>query len=90
MCNATKLITDGRDEWVIGADLTVRRSLPLFPPRATEEWTRRHVSNVPTLLQKSKVASVQFFGETLKCEAIDDSDMFSRATEVAYEFSVRR
>jgi hypothetical protein len=40
------------------------------------------------LLQKSKVASVRIFGETLKHEAIDDSDNLSRATEVAYEFSV--
>jgi predicted nucleotidyltransferase len=42
------------------------------------------------LLQKSKVASVRIFGETLKREAIDDSDNLSRVTEVAYEFSVRR
>jgi hypothetical protein len=42
------------------------------------------------LLQKSKVASVRFFGETLKREAAADSDNLSRATEVAYEFSVRR
>ena len=41
------------------------------------------------LLQKPKVASVRVFGETLKHEAIDDSDNPSRATEVAYEFSVR-
>jgi len=41
-------------------------------------------------LQKSKVASVCIFGETLKHEAIDDSDNLSRATEVAYEFSVRQ
>jgi hypothetical protein len=41
------------------------------------------------LLQKSKVASARIFGETLKHEAIDDSDDLSRATEVAYEFSVR-
>jgi hypothetical protein len=41
------------------------------------------------LLQKSKVASVRIFGETLKHEAIDDSDNLSRATEVACEFSVR-
>jgi hypothetical protein len=41
------------------------------------------------LLQKSKVASVRIFGEILKHEAIDDSDDLSRATEVAYEFSVR-
>jgi hypothetical protein len=42
------------------------------------------------LLQKSKVASVRIFGETLEREAIDDSYNFSRVTEVAYEFSVRR
>jgi hypothetical protein len=42
------------------------------------------------LLQKSKVASDRIFGETLKHEAIDDSDNLSRVTEVAYEFSVRR
>ena len=42
------------------------------------------------LLHKSKVVSVRIFGETLKREAIDDSDNLSRATEVAYEFCVRR
>src|ERR1700688_4497132 len=42
------------------------------------------------VLQKSKVAPVQIFGETLRREAIDDSDNLSRATEVAYEFCVRR
>jgi hypothetical protein len=42
------------------------------------------------LLQKSKVASVRIFCETLKREAIDDSYNLSRFTEVAYEFSVRR
>jgi hypothetical protein len=42
------------------------------------------------LLQKSKVASDRIFGETLKREAIDDSDNLSRVTEVAYQFSVRR
>src|ERR1700738_690661 len=42
------------------------------------------------VLQKSKVASVRIFGETLKREAIDDSYNLSRFTEVAYEFSVRR
>jgi hypothetical protein len=35
------------------------------------------------VLQKSKVASVRIFGETLKDEAIDDSYNLSRATEVA-------
>jgi hypothetical protein len=41
-------------------------------------------------LQKSKVASVRIFGETLKREAFDDSDNLSRATEVAYEFCLAR
>ncbi|MBR1280362.1 hypothetical protein [Bradyrhizobium sp. AUGA SZCCT0283] len=48
------------------------------------------VRKVPILLQKSKVASVQIFGETLKHEAIDNSDNLSRVTEIAYEFSVRQ
>jgi hypothetical protein len=42
------------------------------------------------LLQKSKVASARIFGETLTREAIGDSYNLSRATEVAYEFCVRR
>jgi hypothetical protein len=42
------------------------------------------------LLQKSKVAPVRIFGETLKREAIDDSDNLSRAAEVAHEFCVGR
>jgi hypothetical protein len=42
------------------------------------------------VLQKSKVASVRIFGETLKREPVDDSDYLSRATEVAHEFCVRR
>jgi hypothetical protein len=42
------------------------------------------------MLQKSKVAAVQIFGETLKREAIDDSNNLSRITEAAYEFRVRR
>src|SRR5471032_1187683 len=50
----------------------------------------RLVRFVPILLQKSKVASVRIFGETLKREAINDSYNLSRATKVAYEFSVRR
>jgi hypothetical protein len=44
---------------------------------------------LPILLQKSKVASVRIFGETLRHEAIDDPDNFSRATEVAYESGLR-
>ena len=50
----------------------------------------RHIRSVPIVLQKSKVASVRIFGETLKREAIGDSYSLSRATEVAYEFCVRR
>jgi hypothetical protein len=42
------------------------------------------------LADKSKVASVRIFGETLKREAIDDSYNLSHVTEVAYEFSARR
>jgi hypothetical protein len=49
-----------------------------------------HVKSVMSLLQKSKVASVRIFGETLKRELVDDSDYLSRATEVAYEFCLRR
>jgi hypothetical protein len=45
---------------------------------------------VPIVLQKSKVASVRIFGETLERAAIDDSDNLSRVSEVAYEFSMRR
>jgi hypothetical protein len=44
----------------------------------------------PILLKKSKVASGLIFDATLKREAIDDSDNSSRATEVGYEFCVRR
>jgi hypothetical protein len=44
----------------------------------------------PILLQKSKVASVEIFSETLKREPVDDSDNLSRASEVAYEFCMRR
>jgi len=60
-----------------------------LPPKADSSRTSRYDRFVPILLQKSKVASVRIFGETLRYEAIDDSDNLSRATEVAYEFSVR-
>jgi hypothetical protein len=53
-------------------------------------WAGSEARFGPILLQKSKVASVRIFGETLKREAIDDSDKLSRVTEVAYEFNVRR
>jgi hypothetical protein len=42
------------------------------------------------VLQNSKVAAVQIFGEDLKRKEVDDSHSFSRATEVAHEFGARR
>jgi hypothetical protein len=42
------------------------------------------------LLQKSKVAPACIFGETSKCESVDDSYSLSRVAEIAYEFCVRR
>jgi len=42
------------------------------------------------VLQNSEVAAVRIFGETLDCDAIDDSDNLSGIAEVAYEFSMRR
>jgi hypothetical protein len=42
------------------------------------------------VLQNSKVAAVQIFGENLKRKEVDDSHSFSRATEVAHEFVARR
>jgi hypothetical protein len=42
------------------------------------------------VLQNSKVAAVQIFGENLKRKEVDDSLSFSRATEVAHEFGERR
>ena len=42
------------------------------------------------VLQNSKVAAVQIFGENLKRKEVDNSHSFSRATEVAHEFGARR
>ena len=42
------------------------------------------------VLQKSKLAAVQIFGENLKRKEVDDSHSLSRATEVAHEFGARR
>jgi hypothetical protein len=42
------------------------------------------------LLQKSKVAAVQIFGENLKRKEVNDSHSLSRATEVAHEFGAGR
>jgi predicted nucleotidyltransferase len=41
------------------------------------------------LLQKSKVASVRIFGETLKREAIDDSDTVLGRLSSMVHFSIR-
>ena len=45
---------------------------------------------LPIVLQKSKVAAVQIFGENPKRQEVDDSYSLSRATEVAREFGARR
>ena len=66
------------------------KSMSAFVRIPDSKLTSLYVRFVPILLQKSKVASVRIFGESLKREAIDDSDNLSRVTEVAYEFSVRR
>ena len=42
------------------------------------------------VLQKSKVATVQNFGENRKRKEVADSRSLSRATEVAHEFGARR
>jgi hypothetical protein len=76
--------------WVQSRPNWAFRVTSAIPPIATELRTLLEVRLVPILLQKSKVAPVRIFGETLKCEAIDDSDNLSRVIEVAYEFSVRR
>jgi hypothetical protein len=63
------------------------------PPQLAASFISNQACDVACwqiLLQKSKVASARIFGETLKREAIDDSDNLSRVSEVAYEFSMRR
>ena len=70
--------------------LTFFAAMSASPSKADIGPDMAHVCFGPILLQKSKVAPVRIFGETLKREAIDDSDNLSRATEVAYEFSVRQ
>jgi hypothetical protein len=42
------------------------------------------------VLQNSKVAPVQIFGENQKRVEVDDSHSLSRATGVAHEFGARR
>jgi hypothetical protein len=41
------------------------------------------------MLQKSKVASDEIFGQIPKREAIADSCVLSRLTELAYDFNAR-
>jgi hypothetical protein len=50
----------------------------------------RDVASWPIVLQKSKVAGLRIFAKNPKREAIADSYNLNRATEVAYEFNVRR
>jgi len=59
------------------------QAMSALPQRADIVSRAADVRFVPILLQKSEVASVRIFGETLKREAIDDSGNLSRATEVA-------
>ena len=61
-----------------------------LPSVATELLTLLMVRFARILLKKSKVASILIFDATLKREAIDDSDNSSHATDVAYEFCIRR
>lgn len=49
-----------------------------------------HVRWREDTVAKVESCTVKIFSETLKREAIDDSDNLSRATEVAYEFCARR
>jgi hypothetical protein len=57
-----------------------RHSVPRIcgPGRGSLKTERRNGSCWRILLQKSKVASVRIFGETLKHEKIDDSDIHPR------------
>jgi hypothetical protein len=53
-------------------------------------WSIATVRFVPIVLQKSKLAVVQIFGENQKRKEADDSYSLSRATEVAHEFGAWR
>ena len=60
-------------------------------PRPLRRLTRSTTSEMCRYCCKSRMSHrSEFFGETSNREAIDDLDNLSRATEVAYEFSVRR
>jgi hypothetical protein len=61
-----------------------------LPPKADVSEARRHVREVPIVLQKSKVAWLRIFRENPTREAIADSYDLNRVAEVACEFDVRR
>jgi hypothetical protein len=75
---------------------SILRSSNSEPPMSLEGQTRsfddvRDTSAFPPIvLQKSKVAELRIFTKNPKREAIADSYNLNRATEVAYEFNVRR
>jgi hypothetical protein len=62
----------------------------IMPALIASGFMMSHVRFGVDTVAKSKVASVELFSETLKREPVDDSDNLSRASEVAYEFCVRR
>jgi len=63
---------------------------PLLSLKADLGSWSSEVGYGPILLQKSKVAAVQIFGENLKRKEVNDSHSLSRATEVAHEFGAGR
>jgi hypothetical protein len=65
-----------------GVDDVLRKAMPFA------HW--RMSASLRIVLQKSKVAAVQIFGENPKRQEVDDSYSLSRATEVAREFGARR
>jgi hypothetical protein len=82
-----------------GARLAAARFESLTPRRPLRELDRLSVTLIPRrshpvfpgyCCKSRKLHQSEIFGETLKCEPVDDSDNLSRATEVAYEFCVRR
>jgi hypothetical protein len=72
------------------SDVEPRPSRAVRPSTTDMSRLHPHVCFVPIVLQKSKVAAVQIFGENLKRKEVDDSHSLSRATEVAHEFGARR
>jgi hypothetical protein len=78
------------NEYRLKATVVKLRATPV-PGQSRWFYLPPVASGLPWIvLKKSKVASVLIFDAALKREAIDDSNNSSRATEVAYEFCVRR